>query len=133
MFGSSCEDVNNNIDPLFYALTNDSNYTYLIKYDDGENAYQRKVLYNSGTFQVNVDDEEIKMLTLCYDELTNRDYIVKTLNNDSSIVVEYSSFEFMTLKNSYLDEVYLNVLDTVDFVKNGNSYALKEDCLNIFS
>lgn len=133
MLGSSCEAVNNNIDPLFDALTNDSNYTYLIKYDDGENIYQRKVLYNSGTLQVNVDNEEIKMLTLCYDELANREYIVKTLNNDSSIVVEYSSFEFMTLKNNYLDEVYLNVLDTVDFIKSGNGYALKEDCLKSVS
>ncbi|MBE6130329.1 MAG: hypothetical protein E7183_01205 [Erysipelotrichaceae bacterium] len=122
---------NNSNNDLFNALKSNNNYTYFIEYDDGVNKYQKEVLYDNGTFQVIVDDSNVKMVTLCYEEKSDSSYIIKTLNDDKSIEILENEKEFTELKEKYLDEVYLNVLSVVDFEFISSKYVLKDDRLDI--
>lgn len=133
LFIGSCDYTpsnNNNNDELFDALKSNNNYTYFIEYNDGVNKYQKEVLYDNGAFQVLVDDENVKMVTLCYEGKSDSSYIVKTLNNDKSIKILENENEFTKLKEKYLDEVYLNVLSVVDFEYISSKYVLKDEKLN---
>lgn len=129
---SSCDyttnNSNNNSD-LLDALSNNNNYTYFIEYDDGESKIQNEVLYNNGSFQVVVDDEKVKMITLCYDEKSDSEYIIKTLSDNTSMMVLDTDNEFIGLKNKYLDIVNLNVLKESDFASSSSGYILKDESI----
>lgn len=123
-FISSC--YANSKNDLYYALKNNTNYTYIIEDDDGN---QREYIYNETNIEVTLNDGEIKKLTYC-NSLSDTKYIVKTSTDGICSKVDPSEEEFDQLLNKYFIVVHLNVLLSKEFNFNGIVYSLNIDLLN---